>query len=282
MLPFQYIKLFNTKKGNTMIIDSHQHLMLPTGLQLQKMNEARIDKAILFCTSPHPEKANNLDELKQEMNNLYKVLNGANNGEGNMKRLIDNIEDLTAVIKKYPSYFMGFGSVPLGLSTENTSEWISNYIINSNLIGIGEFTPGTDEHMNQLQPVFEAISQFPKYPIWIHTFNPVSKTGIKTLMHLCTSFPSVPVIWGHLGGYHWMEVIDYAKSTPNAYLDLSAGFSSLVTKMAITELPDRCLFSSDAPYGEPLLCKQQIEFACPSDSIAQMVLGENIMKLLNL
>jgi len=265
-----------------MIIDSHQHLMLPTELQLQKMNEAGVDKAILFCSAPHPETAKNLEELKQEMSVLYKILSGTNSKEATMKRLVDNINDLTTVIKQYPDKFWGFGSVPIGLSTNETVTWIEQYIIKNNLKGIGEFTPGSDEQMRQLQPVFEALSQFPNYPIWVHTFNPVSANGIKILMDLCNAFPTVPVIWGHLGGYHWMDVIEFAKSTPNAYLDLSASFSTIATKIAIAELPERCLFSSDAPYGEPLLSKQLIEFVSPSDPITKMVLGENIMKLLDL
>ena len=40
-----------------MIIDSHEHMMLPTEMQLQMMDAAGIDKTILFCTAPHPEKA---------------------------------------------------------------------------------------------------------------------------------------------------------------------------------------------------------------------------------
>lgn len=265
-----------------MIIDSHQHFMLPTELQLEKMQEAGIDKTILFCTTPHPEKASSLIELKEEMYKLYEVLGGAYNKEDDLKRHMNNIRDLTEIIKRYPDRFLGFGSVPLGLSTEETSEWISRYIVTNNLLGIGEFTPGTDEQMKQMLAVFEALSYFPNCPIWIHTFNPVSKNGIKILMDLCIRFPSVPVVWGHLGGYHWMDVIDFAKSTSNSYLDLSACFSTLAAKMAIAELPDKCLFSSDAPYGEPILCKQMIEFITPSATIAQMVLGENIMKLLNL
>jgi len=265
-----------------MIIDSHQHLMLPTKLQLQKMNEAGVDKAILFCSTPHPEKAKNLEELKKEMNVLYKILSGTNSKEATRKRLVDNINDLTTVIKKYPKKFWGFGSVPLGLSTNETAKWIDQYIIQNDLKGIGEFTPGSDEQMSQLKPVFDALLQFPNCPIWVHTFNPVSLNAIKILMNLCTSFPSVPVIWGHLGGSHWMDVIEFTKCTPNAYLDLSASFSTIAAKIAITELPERCLFSSDAPYGEPLLSKQLIEFVSPSNSITKMVLGENIVKLLNL
>lgn len=56
-----------------MVIDSHEHIMFPTKVQLNKMNAAGVDKVILFCSDPHPEKANNLNELETEMNTLYKI-----------------------------------------------------------------------------------------------------------------------------------------------------------------------------------------------------------------
>ena len=56
-----------------MIIDSHEHLMLPIEMQIEKLNQAGVDKAILFSTVPHPERAKNLAELRGEMNILYKV-----------------------------------------------------------------------------------------------------------------------------------------------------------------------------------------------------------------
>ena len=49
-----------------------------------------MDKAILFSTVPHPERAKNLAELRGEMNILYKVLAGANNKEANRERMIKN------------------------------------------------------------------------------------------------------------------------------------------------------------------------------------------------
>lgn len=77
-----------------------------------------------------------------------------------------------------------------------------------------------------------------------------------------------------------MNVIDFVKQTPNAYLDLSATFSTLVVKMAIVETPNKCLYSSDAPYGEPLLNKQMIEYLCKDEEIKNDILGGNILKLL--
>lgn len=34
-----------------MIVDSHQHVMLPASMQIQKMDDAGVDKAVLFTTT---------------------------------------------------------------------------------------------------------------------------------------------------------------------------------------------------------------------------------------
>ena len=70
------------------------------------------------------------------------------------------------------------------------------------------------------------------------------------------------------------------KNTSNAYIDLSGTFSTLAVKMVINEVSEKCLYSSDAPYGEPILNKQMIEYLIPSKKIKNKVFGENILKLL--
>ena len=50
-----------------MIIDSHEHIMFPAKMQLDKMDESGVYKAVLFCIGPHLEKAGTLSELKAEM-----------------------------------------------------------------------------------------------------------------------------------------------------------------------------------------------------------------------
>lgn len=265
-----------------MIIDSHEHVMLPVETQIEKLNQAGVDKAILFPSAPHPERTIGLDGLKAEMAALYKVLAGENSKEANQQRLINNLIEQKDHIKKYPDRFLGFGAVPLGLSVEETKEWIFQYVIQSDFKGVGEFTPGSDEQIRQLQVIFEAVSDYENFPLWIHTFNPVTMSGIKLLMELCEQFPNVPVIFGHMGGSNWLDVIDYARLHQQIYLDLSAAFASIATKTAICELPERCFYSSDAPYGEPFLYRQLIEFVSPTREIANMVLGDNISRLLKL
>ncbi len=265
-----------------MIVDSHEHIMLPTEKQLKMMDEAGVDKTILFCSSPHPEKAASLDEVEAEMNALYKVLAGANSKEANVTQQKKNIADLVTIIKNYPNRFWGFGSVPLGMSLTETQDWIIDNIVANSLQGVGEFTPGNEQQILQLDTVFQALKGTKICPLWVHTFNPVTMDGIKLLMGLCDKYPDVPVILGHLGGTNWIEVIKFARTHKNVYLDLSAAFASIATKMALIELPERCLFSSDAPYGEPYLYRELVEYVSPSKPIAKMALGDNIMELLRI
>lgn len=263
-----------------MIIDSHQHLMLPTELQIKKLEEAGVDKAILFCTTPHPEQARTLTEYKAQLEILYGILAGKNSREEDLRRMRENLQALTRVLAQYPAQFWGFGPVPLGRSVAETSLWLQEEILANGLKGVGEFTPGSDEQMEQLSPVFQALTDFPGLPLWVHTFAPVSLTGLRRLMALTARYPSVPVIFGHMGGYHWLPVLEFAQSTPNVYVDLSAAFSPLAVRLAIQALPQRTLFASDAPYGEPRLSRQMVEAVCPSPRVAQRVLGENILALL--
>lgn len=265
-----------------MIIDSHEHIMLPTEMQLKMMDEAGIDKTILFCTAPHPEQAASITEIETEMAALNKVLVGANSKEANIIRQKGNISDLISVIRAYPECFLGFGSVPLGMTLAETREWIQDCIISNSLLGVGEFTPGNEQQILQLDIVFQAIEATTICPMWVHTFSPVTMDGIKLLMELCEQHPQVPVIFGHLGGTNWIEVIKFAKTHRNVYLDLSAAFASIATKMALAELPKRCLFSSDAPYGEPYLYRELVEFVSPSKEIAKMALGDNLQELLHI
>ncbi|MDD3361758.1 MAG: hypothetical protein PHW34_08820 [Hespellia sp.] len=147
----------------------------------------------------HPERVNNFEELKIEMGALYKILTGSNTKEFNICRMKENIKILVDVLNKYPNKFYGFGSVPLELSLQETKEWVEKYIIANGLKGVGEFTPGSDSQIQQLEPIFQVLTDFPQLPIWIHTFNPVTLNGIKILMELTLKYQKVSVIYGHMG-----------------------------------------------------------------------------------
>lgn len=182
-----------------MIIDGHQHVMLPSSMQIRKMDAAGVDKTVLFTTIPHIERAENatLDAIKTEMQVLYRLLASSYSTEERQRQMGNAILELKQAILYAPKRFYGFGPVPLGLDDCETAEWVSKFIIGNAFRGIGEFTPGSEAQISQLEPVFRALTNY-------------------------------------------------------------------------------------RPFGEPLLCRQLIEYVSPSVEVTEMALGGNIAQILQI
>ena len=95
----------------TMIVDSHQHVMLPTSMQVKKMDDAGVDKAILFTTTPHVERAESatLAAIGAEMQVLYQLLSGSYSPETRISKMKDTILELNQAIRPASDRFYGFG-----------------------------------------------------------------------------------------------------------------------------------------------------------------------------
>ncbi|KZL90574.1 amidohydrolase family protein [Clostridium magnum] len=262
-----------------MIIDSHAHVILPTEKQILLMEEAGVDKTILFCTTPPPERADDLKSLEKELAVLNNVLASNNSLDERIKNIKSNTAVLKEVINKNPSKFIGFGLVPLSLSYNETADWINDHVIKNNFYGLGEFSPASGK-VKYLEVVFQTSDDLGCLPIWVHTFHPLNLKDIKELVQLAKKYPKVPLILGHIGGIHWIDVIKLAKENHSIYLDLSATYTILAPTIAIKELPERTLFSSDAPYGNPLIFRKMIEKISPDKRVSELVLGGNILNLL--
>lgn len=154
-------------------------------------------------------------------------------------------------------------------------------MIKNRFIGLGEFSVASGQVRN-LEIVFQASHDFSDLPIWIHAFWPLNLIDIKEIFNLAKKYPSVPVIIGHLGGVNWLDVIKMAKETKNIYIDLSAFYTTVALNMTIKELPEKCLFSADLPYGDLIVSKFSIERVCKDKDVVDQVLGGNIVKLLKL
>lgn len=261
-----------------MIIDSHAHVILPVEKHIELMDEAGVDKTILFSTSMHPESANNLNEFEKELNTLYKIISGEGSS---IEAKIKSIEEQHKIIEKYPSRFYGFGSVPIGLDYEKTASWINDYVVKNNYIGLGEFAVASGE-VGKLEPVFQASHDYGNLPMWIHAFWPLDLNDIKEIFNLAKKYPDVPVIIGHLGGVNWLDVIKMTKENNNVYIDLSAYYTVTALSMVIKELPEKALFSTDLPFGDLAISKFAIERVCEDKTIREQVLGGNVAKLLKL
>ncbi len=262
-----------------MIIDGHAHVILPVERHLTLMDAAGVERTILFSTRIHPERADNFDALEEELRILDEVLAGNRNNTINVYRRAT--AELAQVVQTYPECFTGFGSLPLSLTRDDAETWIREEVVAHGFRGLGEFTlaPG---QIAQLEVVFELAGEFGNLPIWVHTLAPLRLEDIQELVALSRRYMHVPLILGHLGGLHWRDTLRLAKENPQTYLDLSAVFTILAPAMAIRELPERTLFSSDAPYGSPLVARTIVEQATGSREIRERVLGGTIAQLLHI
>jgi len=262
-----------------MIIDGHSHVTLPIEKHIKIMDAAGVDKTVLFSTTFHPEKAKNFAETKTSIKFLSNLLNGKVGAMVEQRK--KSVFELAEAIHQYPSRYIGFGNVPIGLELEDTLKYVDEVIEKNHLAGMGEFTPGNGK-ISILNNIFKASQEFHHLPIWIHAFFPLTAQDIKEIAESAKSYQNTPVILGHLGGNSWIETVELVKEIPNLYLDTSAYYSTLVLKNVINEIPEKCLFGVDGPFGDLQLSKDAIIKLSKTTSIAKAVLGENIAKLLNI
>ena len=262
-----------------LVIDGHSHVTIPIENHIRLMDEAGIDKTVLFRTGVHPELKGSNDEIKEEMQQLQKYLTGD-------PAIADSYgeaahEELFKAVNKYPNRFICFGNISLNKDLDTMTKNIQTQISKHHILGIGELALPSGQ-IHKLENVFKASSQTACLPLWIHCFNPMTLEDILHIEQLAKKYPSVPVIIGHAGGSNWLETIDIVKRNPNIYMDTSAAFSSLVLKLIIKELPDKTFYGVDYPYGDMWVMRKMIERACPDENIRENILGGNIMKLLKI
>ncbi|WP_347563729.1 hypothetical protein [Pseudoflavonifractor sp. 524-17] len=132
------------------------------------MDDAGVNKAILLTTTPYVERAETatLEAIGAEMQVLYQLLAGSYSPEVRIAKMKDPILELNQAIQDAPDRFFGFGPVPLGLTDGDTAKWVKDYIAGNSFKGVGEFTPGSETQITQLESVPE-ISCCAGY-LWTH------------------------------------------------------------------------------------------------------------------
>jgi predicted TIM-barrel fold metal-dependent hydrolase len=256
------------------IVDGHQHLD-DLDAQLAAMDEAGLDRVVLFARVNHPR---SLAEYQAEMAERARALAGGY--EPAAPEHVEAAEELQRAVAR-SERLSGFGWVPLGLDDDATAGWVEREVVARGLIGLGELRFGAGR-AGLLEPVFRAAEAFGGLPLWVHGFTPLSAADLGELLDLAERHPRVPLIVGHLGGFHWADVVERLRRVPNGYLDLTAAIMTFQLRYAIAELPERTCFGSDVPYGDPVVMRHWIERSCPDDPTAARVLGENLAALLAL
>jgi uncharacterized protein len=261
-----------------MIIDAHSHVHNPVTDHLTLLDSAGVDRAVLFMTRAHPERATDLATLRTEMAVLYGSLDGKVNDADTYRAAW---AEMDAALAAWPDRFIGFGSVPLTLPAEEIAAAVDSDIAGRGLPGIGELTPPPGQAA-RIEPVLQASNDHGGLPVVVHGFAPTTADDLRTLAELAGRYPRVPLIVSQLGGLNWMDAIGLVRDTPSMYLELSTANIVFAVRLAISEIPDRTLFGSDAPYGDPLLARATVERVTAPGETRDKVLGGTLATLLGL
>lgn len=243
-----------------MIIDAHSHVHDPPDAHLALLDQAGVDKAILFPTRPHPERATDLASLRRQADVLQRALAGGDDEGCERAR-----GEWEAALAAHPDRFIGFGS----------------FADAENLRGIGELTPPPDR-AEEIEPYLRLAVDHGCVPVVVHGAAPTTVRDLGTLTALARRYPNVPLVVSQLGGAHWMDAIELVRDTPNMYLELSTASLVLSVRLAIQEIPERTLFGSDAPYGDPVLAHATVERVTRPGELRDLVLGGTAVRLVGL
>jgi len=109
-----------------MIIDGHSHVTFPIEAHIRAMDEAQIDKTILFSTTLHPETAKNVVEVIDAFLYLNDLLAGKKGSILEARKKA--IQELLGAIRQFPDRFVGFGAVPLDPDLNITMQFVDEFI----------------------------------------------------------------------------------------------------------------------------------------------------------
>jgi predicted TIM-barrel fold metal-dependent hydrolase len=261
-----------------LIIDAHSHVHDPVQSHIALLDDAGVDRAVLFGTRPHPERATDLASFRREMGVLEQTVSGGASGLNDYQAAWSELGSACAA---YPDRFIGFGKVRLDQSAEGIAADVEREVVGRGFRGIGELTPPADG-AGQIEPVLRAAADHGGLPVVVHGFAPATAGDLATLAGLARRNPSVPLVISQLGGLNWLTAIGLARQTPNLFLELSTASVIFAVRLAISEVPDRTLFGSDAPYGDPFLARATVERVTKPGSLRDRVLGGTLAELLGL
>lgn len=261
-----------------MIIDAHSHVHSPVESHIALLDDAGVDRTVLFGTRPHPERATDLASFRREMSVLEETVSGRSSGPDAYQAAWQELDSACAA---YPDRFIGFGKVRLDQPAEQIATDVEGEVVGRGFRGIGELTPEPDGAA-QIEPVLWAAADHGGLPVVVHGFAPTTAGDLATLAGLARRHPTVPLVISQLGGLNWLTAIELARQTPNLFLDLSTASVIFAVRLAINEVPDRTLFGSDAPYGDPFLARATVERVTKPGLLRDRVLGGTLAELLAL
>lgn len=190
-------------------------------------------------------------------------------------------EIIARAVKQYPNRFIGFGKV----DPAQDKDWLETLAIaieKLGLKGIGEMDiPLPVDKDFAIHELLERCGEY-KVPVMFHC----QGEGAVREITLARIHPKTNIILGHMGfGIDWRThrlCIQAAKELPNLYIETSTVTTQITLKEAGNEVPNKVLFGSDSPAGNPKAHFEMIKAMEFSREVEKKILGENAKRLLKI
>jgi len=243
--------------GDAMIIDAHVHIKggdiyrreFPPELIIKRMNEAGIDRSVVFSICLPSKESNEL---------TFKA------------------------VSRFPDKLIGFAHV-LPQEGDVAVLELERAIMELGFKGLklhaGEFAQECGFTVKLLEPVLERAVKL-KIPVLL---DPISK--FEPILEMVNAFPELKLIIAHLGSHNNEVVVSkfigLASKHENLYLDTSWSDIPWKIKEAVEYAgADKLIFGSDGPLYHPLVELTKIKVLKLSKEEEEMILGKNLLRLL--
>ena len=184
--------------------------------------------------------------------------------------------------QRYPDRTLGFGVInPWDMDGEEELERCFRdynfYGVKMNPIRFGY----SADRKSLLGPFFELCSKYGKCMV-VHgmsdMFSVQDKWG-----EMARAYPDVPVVLYHIGVPLMVErCCELAKTLPNFYLSTSGSYVPAIKAAYDAVGPDKIIFSSDAPFGNPAQEIEKVRFVVKNEAHLDKILCQNAKDILHL
>jgi predicted TIM-barrel fold metal-dependent hydrolase len=147
-----------------LILDAHSHVHDPVDSHVALLDEAGVDRTIVFGTRPHPERATDVASLRRELSVLADTVSGRSTGAASYRLAWDEVD---AAIAAFPDRFIGFGKVDLELTPEQIATVVETEFVRRGYRGIGKLTPPPGE-ADRVEPALAAAADHVGLPVVVH------------------------------------------------------------------------------------------------------------------
>ncbi|GAB1642939.1 amidohydrolase family protein [Krasilnikovia sp. MM14-A1259] len=258
-----------------MTIDIHAHVT--ADLERRLVDDARlgIDLTVLLSTRVHPERAGTLEEVKMEFAALQRVVAGT---AVDPSAFTGPADELREALDVHAGRVVGMAAAPLALDEQILVGFVDEQLRHAAMVGIGELTPAPGAAQSIL-PVVRLADDHGGIPVLTHGFAPNTDTDLRVYADIARRHPRVPIIIGAFGGLNAMLAVELARDVGNLHLDLSSVLQAFVLKAAVQEIPHRCMFGSNTPYGVPAASLATLHSVIDDAQLLAAVLHDNAAKL---